>query len=236
MPMRHSKIIFLSCALAASLSLFGCANLRFPGHNEVAPAPLSPSPVVYVDDFQLNASVFRTEAGLLPLAPLQPTALGNVIPRVLGWPEEPTFRIHDLVELMSAALIEDLANAGLDARRLTSRDKLPSRGWLVRGAFTEVNEGNRLGRALIGLGAGKTHLRMAVYLNHVASGVLEPPYELNTSVTSGGKLGALFSLDPYVAAADFVSCGLDLDNNVMQTASKISQEISGYLRKQQRTT
>ena len=47
-----------------------------------------------------------------------------------------------LVEEMSAALLEDLTKAGLVARRLAGTNHIPASGWLVRGVFTSVNQGN----------------------------------------------------------------------------------------------
>ena len=230
--MQHSKIISLSCVLIACLSLTGCASLGFSHAERSQAVRESPAPVIYVDDFHVGAHAFQTESGVLPLAPLQASPLGNMIPRVLGWPEQPALRIQELTELMSASLVEDLQNAGFDARRLRSGDKLPARGWLVRGTFTQMNEGNRLRRSLIGLGAGRTQLVLVVNINRVVSGTLQSPYALNASATSSRRLGAIFTMDPYAAAADFMSCGLDLDNNVMQTATKITAEISGYVNNQ----
>lgn len=55
----------------------------------------------------------------------------------------------------------------------------------MRGVFTEVDEGDRLRRATIGFGAGKTDLQVLVSLDNLAGGVPKPFYELETKSASG---------------------------------------------------
>jgi len=109
--------------------------------------------VIYVKDFNLEPGSFQAESGILPISPV---SVGAFIPRLLGVPVDSAVRQRELVKLMSSALVDDLASAGLNARFLPSGELFPSEGWLVRGAFFEVNEGNRLRRALIGFGSGAT--------------------------------------------------------------------------------
>ena len=56
-----------------------------------------------------------------------------------------------------------------------------ARGCLARGIFTEVEEGNRLRRAVIGFGQGKTDLQVFVSLDDLKCGVPKPFYEFDTS-------------------------------------------------------
>src|SRR5919108_2085260 len=110
---------------------------------------------------------------------------------------------------------------GINARRLASSDPIPTSGWLVRGVFTGVNQGNQLRRAVIGFGAGKTDLQVLVDFNDLAQGAPKPFYELSTTADSGKAPGAapMIVLGPAGAAARFVIAGKDLDRNVKQTAS-----------------
>src|SRR5438067_2135471 len=78
-------------------------------------------------------------------------------------------RPRELIGLMSNALVADLAKAGLVARRLRVDEAAPARGWLVRGIFTEVNEGSRLRRAAIGFDAG-ARLQVVVAIDNLADG------------------------------------------------------------------
>ena len=105
---------------------------------------------------------------------------------------------------------------GLNARRLASSDPIPTSGWLVRGVFTGVNQGNQLRRAVIGFGAGKTDLQVLVDINDLAQGAPKPFYELNTTADSGRTPGAgpIIALGPAGVAVRFVIASKDLDRNV----------------------
>jgi len=179
--------------------------------------------VIYVKDFNLEPGSFQAESGILPISPV---SVGAFIPRLLGVPVDSAVRQRELVKLMSSALVDDLASAGLNARFLPSGELFPSEGWLVRGAFFEVNEGNRLRRALIGFGSGATRLRIIVWVSDLAHGSSGPFCALDTSTHSSRKPGAALSFDPYVGAARFVVDGFDLDTNVIQVAAEIADDIA----------
>jgi hypothetical protein len=179
--------------------------------------------VIYVKDFDLEPGRFQAESGILPISPISADAF---IPRILGVPEDSAVRSGALLKLMSSALVDDLTGAGLNARLLPSGELLPNDGWLVRGAFVQVDEGNRLRRALIGFGSGATRLRVIVWVSNLEHGSSGPFCALDTSTHSSRKPGAAWSFDPYVGAARFVLDGLDLDTNVTQIAAQIADDIS----------
>ena len=207
-----------------------CAALGLYGRLGIDPTRHSQPTVIYISDFTLHAGSFRQEHGILPIDPITP--LGSVIPRAFGVPEDPSLRARELVDLMSSTLKEDLINAGFDARRIHLDGPLPTQGWLVRGTFTDMNEGNRLGRAIIGLGAGKTHFQVFAFLDQLAPGAAQPAYALSTSARSSAAPGAMFSLSPIVAAERFISGGLDLDSSMVKTASEIAQQIAQHVQSQ----
>jgi hypothetical protein len=189
----------------------------------------APNPVrtpVYVTDFKYVPGAFRRESGMLPVDPIAPASGGGMVARAFGLPEDPSCRAQELVDLMSSTLTEDLANAGFDAHRLRTGKPPPTQGWLVRGTFTDMNEGNRLGRALIGLGAGRTHFQVFVFIDRLAPGPSEFPYALHTSDASIAAPGAVFILSPIAAVARFMSGAGDLDASVMKTAAKIARQIT----------
>jgi Domain of unknown function (DUF4410) len=192
------------------------------GQRELGAASAGGPTVVYVTDFDLDAQSIRSEPGLLP----PPGPLGNILPRPPGAPKDPAIRARELVDLMSTTLVQDLIKAGLNARRLPLAESPPASGWLVRGVFTQVDEGNRLRRAVIGFGAGQTELQLAVAIDDLAQGVPKPFYELDTTAASGKLPGAVITVNPYVAAARFVLAGHDLEHNVKQTSAKIAADLA----------
>src|SRR5262245_3096598 len=112
--------------------------------------------VVYVADFEIGAANIKTDKAAPPAPPKAPGLLGKVLPSPPGGRKNPQELARELVDSMSAAIIKDLTKAGLTARRLPSGEPFPTAGWLVRGVFTNVNQGNQLERAVVGFGKGKT--------------------------------------------------------------------------------
>lgn len=226
---RRTKFWYCTGLIAGCLTLFGCSSVSVQNERELRAMPAAAPKTIYVADFELNAQYFHSESGILPIAP-QPSGPLGLIPRLLGVPQDPGARARELVNLMSSTLIEDLTNAGLNARHLRVGENPPGEGWLVRGTFMQIDEGNRLRRALIGFGNGKTELQVVVSVSDMAEGLPKPFYEMGTITYSSERPGAVISFNPYAAASRFVLCGLDLDTNVMQTASRIAGDIAERFR------
>ena len=207
--------------------LSACQTAQISGERELGAQPVTKPVSIYVTDFELDAQNIESEPGLLP----EP---GTILPRpgllsrLTGRSENPADRARELVNRMSESLVQDLNENGISARRLAPGESLPSTGWLVRGVFTEVQEGNRLRRAVIGFGAGKTELHVLVYLDDLANGAPRPFAEFNTSADSGDKPGG----GKYAAGVKYMMGRFDLDKNVSQTASAIAEDISQRIKGQ----
>lgn len=231
LPIRMKTTMkqFTLAIVAISLGITSgiCGSAKVSGEREISAMPTSKPRVVYVADFELYAADIKAEKGLLPPSPKLPGPLGNALPPPPGAPKDPQKLARQLVDEMSESLVKNLAKAGLTARRLRPGEPHPTAGWLVRGVFTEVNQGNQLRRAVIGFGAGKTDLQVVVDIADLAHGAPEKFYELNTTANSGKLPGAgpTIVLGPAGVAARFVIAGKDLDRNVKQTASKIAAEV-----------
>ena len=208
-------------------ALCGCGTAKVSSRHEIGSAPTAKLTMIYVSDFDLDASNIKSEPGMLP-APKLPGPLGSMLPPSPGAPKDPKVLARNLVDSMSASLVKDLTKAGVNARRLAPGAPIPTSGWLVRGVFTDVNQGNQLSRAVIGFGSGKTDLQVLVDLNNLAQGAPRRFYELNTTADSGKAPGAgpTIVLGPAGVAVRFVIAGKDLDRNVKQTASKIAAEVA----------
>ena len=81
--------------------------------------------------------------------------------RLYGKSSDPEERARQLVALMSKSLLKDLSNAGFQAVRQPPGAPIPTQGWLLRGSFSLVQEGNRLQRSIIGMGMGETDRRIS---------------------------------------------------------------------------
>lgn len=222
MAVRRWQVVAL-CVL-----LLGCSKAEVTGQRDLAGPPVAKPVIVYIADFELDAATIQSGPSLLPRPQLPHGPLGGVLlARRPGAPKDPAARARELVDLMARSLAQDLNTAGIPARRLAPGEPPPPSGWLVRGVFTDVNEGNRLRRALIGFGQGETQLQLVIAIDDLKAGTPQPFYQLDTSAESGKAPGAAITLNPYLAAARFVMSGSDLDRNVRETAQKVAGEVAG---------
>lgn len=114
----------------------------------------------------------------------------------------------------------------------------PEEGWLVRGEFTKVNQGSRLLRGTIGLGAGGTKMETKVYVYDLSSSSGLPIMTFSTTGGSGAEPGAFTSFAPNgieialevgLAVIPGVSHGVSEDTK--RTAREITDQLSDYLYK-----
>jgi hypothetical protein len=217
----------LLCLLA-----LGCGKATVSSRQEIGPVPSGKPAIVYVADFELDAADIQYQPGLLQQRSrlLGNGPLGGLLSRRPGAPEDPARRAPELVELMASSLVKDLAKEGVEARRLSAAGPVPTSGWLVRGIFTEVDEGNRLRRAVIGFGEGETQLQLSLVVDDLAQGQPQPFYQLATNASSGDMPGAVVTLNPIAMGARFVMSRKDLERNVTQTADKIAADLAARVK------
>jgi hypothetical protein len=130
---------------------------------------------------------------------------------------------------MATDIVNDLRKAGYQAERLSATDVRPSTGVWVHGIFTELDEGNRLHRAVVGFGSGEVKMDLYVTMNDL-SRPDQPLYNASESGQSGKKAGAAVTMNPYVAAAKFVLEKNASEKTVKKTASEISEDIMKHLK------
>lgn len=214
--------------ILAALLLCGCGTARVSTRREVSAVPSVKPRTIYVADFELDPSSIKSKKGLLPALPPTPGPIGNILPPLPGQKKDPEKLAKELVDTMSTSLVKDFTKAGYNAQRLSSGEKFPSSGWLVRGVFTTVDQGNQFRRTMIGFGAGKTDLQVLVDINDLEKGTPKRFYEVSTTADSGKTPGAAptIVLGPAGAVARFVIAGKDLTRNVKQTASRIAEEVA----------
>jgi hypothetical protein len=150
---------------------------------------------VYVSDFDLDAQNVQVDKGLV---------IDQVRPGILERPskraqKDPAAQAKKLVNTMSESIVKDLQKAGYKAQLLMNDEPKSSTGSWVHGVFTQVDEGNRRRRAIIGFGSGEAKMELFVTLTDLASPT-KPLYETAQEGTSRGKPGTVITLNPYVAA------------------------------------
>ncbi|MFM0639026.1 DUF4410 domain-containing protein [Paraburkholderia metrosideri] len=188
----------------------------------------APVPIVYVSDFELDVANVKPDSGpgqrVRRLRGLLPSGPGP-----LGEDKNPEDHARNIVNEMADALTADLKRGGVDARRVAPGQPLPAMGWQVRGVFLSVDDGNRLRRAMVGLGAGQNDIQVAVSCDSLGTADLPPLYQAVEEADSKGKPGAVIKLNPYVIAAKFVMASGDEKKTIKKTAQEISDSVIARL-------
>ena len=228
--MKVCRRVYVFAAICAGIGLGLCAPAAF-AQEESAPSvapgaaatvPMQ-APVVYVSDFELDAANVTTDQN--PVDKARHFA-GGLLPRPFAHRDDPQARARKIVEQMADTLVADLRKAGIDARRLPAGAAQPTQGWLVRGVFLDVDEGNRLRRSMVGFGAGASEIDLAVAVDDLAKQAPEPLYqEIETHSKSKPGAGAAIALNPYVAAAKFVIARGEQRMSVERAAGEVSDAV-----------
>jgi hypothetical protein len=208
----------------ALVGIFFLASIPLDGHGakvvdqeDLASLPPGRPAIVYVQDFKIEKESTSTD---------QETVGGSRARALIAKAKSATgMQGSQVVELMSSSLVSDLNRGGLKAQRLATGESLPKNGWLVRGVFTEVDQGSRVLRSQVGFGAGATDLAVLVHVADLQKGKLEPFYKLEAEAGNRKMPGAVVTRNPYVAAAKFVMSRRDLPKNIRQTAQAVADQI-----------
>lgn len=206
---------YLAGGLVAGLMLAGCSTGKITSVQTLSDGSAPQPAIVYVADFELAPGSLRSET---------PTA---ALPLHAYLEQE---KAQSLIPAMSEAIVQDLTRKGIAAERLPVNSPPPKQGWLVRGVFLRVDEGDRLKRALIGFGSGQTDIEVATATDDLSSGTPMPLYQAQADAASNKLPGAAVTLNPYAAAAKFVLAGRDLDHGARDTAEKIADEVAARMK------
>jgi len=185
--------------------------------------PTTKPQTIFIQDFELDYDNFKADEGVLDRLRDRP----RVLPQ-LRQKNDPEQKARNLVNQMSDSLQKNFENAGIAAQRIDSVKGLPKEGWLVRGVFTEVDEGERMKRAVIGFGAGATSMEVQVSVIDLAVNPDAPFIIFGTVKDPKQMPGAVVTRNPYVAAAKFVLEKNASEKDVKRTAHEIVQEIQKY--------
>jgi len=184
--------------------------------------PVSPPSAIYIQDFELGYDTSRKDTGE------RGGIVGRVLPR-MSRRNDPQRTAGQLVELMSESLVRGFTAKGIKAVRSIPGASLPGDGWLIRGVFTEMDQGNRAVRAVIGFGAGATEMELYVSISDLAIDPDAPFMVFGAEKEPGRAPGAILLMNPYVAAAKFVMQKNASEKDVRKTAGRIVEEVVNHI-------
>ena len=183
---------------ASVLAIFLAAMLVLPVPALLSAQKSSKTPdktkTIYVADFELDAQNVTPDEG--PGGRSGVLHGNGPLRRATGHGTgDPAQQAQHIVNLMSDSLVSDFQKAGYIAQRVAPGSESIGAGYLVKGVFTEVDQGNRVRRAVIGFGAGQVNMQLYVNVSDAAH-PQENLYTLDKDDTSGEKPGAVITMNP----------------------------------------
>ncbi len=146
---------------------------------------------------------------------------------------------------LSRRLVEEIQKLGFPAERAVSGASIPPNSLAVDGQFVTIDEGNRLRRMVIGLGAGGTTVQTQVQVHEATPDGLHLVAEFATVAESSRKPGmaetmgagaALSGVETAAAvggAADVAGeFGSSVEADANRTAEQIATKLAAVFREQ----
>ncbi len=189
---------------------------------------------IYVADFDLDARIIKTDPGIGGASDLV-AQTGGILGRLA---KKPLFansmgsnndeKAATIVSTMQEGLIKAIKSQGLDAAPLPKTSTaLPLDGWLLKGQFLAIDEGNRLERSAIGFGQGATQMDLKVNVFDLRSDKPSLPFLTLTTVKDpGNRPGSAYN--PYALAAKFRLEKNATEKDIELTAKSIVSELYKY--------
>lgn len=185
-------------SLVMTAMLMGCAGLSIkpqpiqPSDPVIAARAIEAEPVpptkILVRDFEVSPSSVREN--------------GSPLHRLIslfrkGSPEEHRLELgHQAATSLSQQTVKRLNKLGFNASQIPSNNNIapPDDALLITGRLVNANEGDRLTRIALGLGAGESSLDTEVHVFRVSDGERAEVLAFTTHADSGKMPGVLPSL------------------------------------------
>jgi len=131
-------------------------------------------------------------------------------------------------KLVADALVAEISKSLGPAKLVSSPAAAGRSGWLVSGDITRINEGSRILRMAIGLGAGGTKLETRVRVTNLAASNA-PFLSFNTTGGSGAEPGAATNPIPFSSAPTaLLATRTGITDDAHRTARMITAAVADY--------
>ena len=208
--------------LVGLLALAGCAGATVSQETQSAPVINAPPTQIVVYPFATNPNEVSLNS-----SPLQ-----RVYRNISGadTSAEESKLADDTAQNVCLEVVTALTQKGYNA--LCQKRGIPSGGgnvMVVDGEFTNINEGNRLRRMVIGFGAGASVLDTNVYVSQLTpGGEQQQVLSFNTHADSG-KMPGVAVTGPAGAAVGGSAAAATLGANVAASGAKTYTSSTGFL-------
>lgn len=187
-------------ALAGAMLFGGCAGHAATTH--VVPQPASSNTlarpgIVYVDTFDVDPALVQSGASLV--ARMQSTWSGQTDAGARAT------LAHDVQDAAANEIVSRLQAAGLVAMRVSGTAPPGRDALVVKGRFERVDAGNKARRVVIGLGAGKSTVSVAIEVWYLAADGRTELVETSESSADSGRAPGLAESLGAGAAADHIA-------------------------------
>ena len=201
--------------------LTGCAGASVaPGTNAMPTSSNRPS-TIYVYPFAASASDVTLNHGFLQRTFTQLTDSNQN--------QSQLDLAHQTANTLADSIMQQLQNLGFTASKVARGTQVSGQNILiVDGEFLDINQGNRLKRMVIGLGAGEATLDTQVQVYQMANGANQQIMEFNVNANSGQMPGAAFTA-PAGAAAGGTAAAVSLGMNLAAGAGKTYTSSVGVM-------
>lgn len=173
---------------------------------------------VYIRDFELDEADMKKDSGVAG------KGMRNRLP-ILSRKNDLEEKTRKLVETMSDSLVKEFSDQGILAHRVSRSTPLPNSGILVSGGFTQVDEGSRIKRTVIGFGKGEVKTEVYVNVFDLSVGRDSPVIAFGSDKNSRKMPGAIVTMNPFVAATKFYLEKNATEKVVKRLAGSLVEEI-----------
>lgn len=221
--------------LSILVGLYGCSHTKATNLHQVSAVSVERPTRILVQDFSVNQEAVK--GSTTPLAKLE-----NLASSDNG--QAAKFELQQEVgTALSDELVSRIKKLGFDAVRVDSGKRPVFNEILISGAFTNVDEGNSLRRAVIGFGAGQSSVDSDVLVATSDNQVLlsfkahsdsgnAPGAAATAGVGAAAEVGTTAIAATSVARAGAKAYQSASAHQASNLAEKISEEFENYAKSQ----
>jgi hypothetical protein len=178
MPRRIHRRLMPAAALLGVLATAGCTQTT--GQDMAAPQSLPAPKAIIVQNFAASPDEVQLDKGLS--AQIDEALEAK---RGMSRTVQEAEMARKTADALAEKLVVEIRDLGLPAERGSALPAGVSEGLLITGQFVSIDEGNRTERVAVGLGAGRSDVRVRAQVHEVGAGPKRVVEEIEVDAKSG---------------------------------------------------